>query len=129
MAAVGGLMSLSFARRPPGPTAVTPRRSESSAVAADDQKTFLIVGLGNPGSHFHNTRHNVGFACIDRIASKLTVPLDAWKSSHGADWCRVSHPAAPQHSVVLAKPQCFMNLSGRPIRRLRVRADSGGSKL
>ena len=70
----------------------------------------LIVGLGNPGSQYERTRHNVGFMVIDRLAQK-----------HGAANFRVAHEgfAADIHlagqKTILLKPQTFMNLAGRSV--------------
>ena len=70
-------------------------------------KIKLIVGLGNPGKAYENTRHNMGFKVIDNIANRLEV--FKWKERDGAkyfdchlDLCR----------VVFLKPQKYMNLSG-----------------
>jgi PTH1 family peptidyl-tRNA hydrolase len=70
-------------------------------------KIKLVVGLGNPGKAYENTRHNMGFKVIDNIANRLEVYK--WKERDGAkyfdchlDLCR----------VVFLKPQKYMNLSG-----------------
>lgn len=72
----------------------------------------LIVGLGNPGRQYEDTRHNVGFMVLDRLAA-----------SEGA--CFQSSPKfqchltkLPGNATLLAKPQTFMNLSGRAIRQI-----------
>lgn len=68
----------------------------------------LIVGLGNPGSEYAATRHNLGFAVLDGLAGK-----------HGISWRQrlalalVGHGTVQGSRVILAKPQTFMNLSGR----------------
>lgn len=69
-----------------------------------------MVGLGNPGSRYVATRHNVGFMVLDRYAA-----------AHGLDWqherrwdCKV----AKEGSRFFMKPQSFMNLSGRPVSLL-----------
>ncbi len=68
-------------------------------------KPLLIVGLGNPGNEYKNTRHNVGFMAIDSIA-----PKDAnWKKEKNALTTRVEIDGI---NVILVKPQTFMNNSG-----------------
>ena len=68
-------------------------------------KPLLIVGLGNPGNEYNNTRHNVGFMAIDSIA-----PKDAnWKKEKNALTTRVEIDGI---NVILVKPQTFMNNSG-----------------
>lgn len=70
----------------------------------------LIVGLGNPGSQYERTRHNVGFMCLDLFAQK-----------HGAANFRVAHEAfvgevnVSGEKLILLKPQTYMNLSGRSV--------------
>lgn len=70
-------------------------------------KIKLVVGLGNPGKEYQNTRHNMGFKVLDEIAKRLDIYK--WKQRDGAlyfdchlDMCR----------VVFIKPQKFINLSG-----------------
>jgi PTH1 family peptidyl-tRNA hydrolase len=72
----------------------------------------LVVGLGNPGRHYEDTRHNAGFMVLDRLAAGAGATFESkpkWQS----------HIAKlPGSGVLLVKPQCFMNLSGRPIRQI-----------
>ena len=68
----------------------------------------IVVGLGNPGSKYETTRHNVGFLAVDRL-------IDAWKASgpvekYGGEIYQVSRGG---EKVLLVKPQTFMNVSGR----------------
>lgn len=70
----------------------------------------LIVGLGNPGKQYADTRHNIGFMVIDDLAKKLDINVDKikFKSVIGEGF-------AGAEKVVLAKPQTFMNLSGQAV--------------
>lgn len=76
------------------------------------EKTYLVVGLGNPGSKYENTRHNVGFLVIDALARKhgVTLSLEKWDGLH----CRLSIAGK---RIYLLKPQTFMNLSGTSVAR------------
>lgn len=67
----------------------------------------LIVGLGNPGDMYKNTRHNIGFKILDSIAKKLNVEFD--KKQFNGDYAVVMIDGI---KTILAKPQTFMNLSG-----------------
>jgi peptidyl-tRNA hydrolase, PTH1 family len=71
------------------------------------------VGLGNPGSEYARTRHNAGFMAIDLLGEDLRATY--WKDQAGA---KVSNVRFGDGVLVLAKPQTFMNLSGRSVRRL-----------
>jgi peptidyl-tRNA hydrolase, PTH1 family len=72
----------------------------------------LIVGLGNPGRQYEDTRHNVGFMVLDRLAASAGVPFQS-----SPKW--QSHVAKlPGSSTLLLKPQTFMNLSGRAIQQI-----------
>jgi PTH1 family peptidyl-tRNA hydrolase len=73
----------------------------------------LIVGLGNPGTRYRFTRHNVGFLVIDHLADKLDISLGQKKFD--AFYGKGKIGATP---VMLAKPQTFMNLSGYAVQRL-----------
>ena len=75
----------------------------------------LVAGLGNPGSEYEGTRHNVGFEVIDLVAKRHGVAFDAadvGRDAWTAKWRR------PDEPVLLAKPLTFMNLSGRAIQQL-----------
>jgi PTH1 family peptidyl-tRNA hydrolase len=71
-----------------------------------------VIGLGNPGTEYEKTRHNVGFRVVDELARRWRV----------ASWERRYHALVGQRSgsrpVLLVKPQTFMNLSGDSIVRL-----------
>ena len=67
---------------------------------------FLLVGLGNPGPKYADTRHNVGF----RVLEDLT---DDWKPETHGDVARLQHRGK---QVVLLKPNTYMNLSGKAVR-------------
>src|ERR1700694_1892483 len=70
----------------------------------------LIVGLGNPEADYADTRHNLGFACVRELASRLDVPADRkrWQSLVGHSKAR---------GVWLMLPQTFMNLSGEAVAK------------
>jgi PTH1 family peptidyl-tRNA hydrolase len=73
----------------------------------------FIVGLGNPGSKYNRTRHNVGFEVIDSIARQL-APGEPATSKFDAV---VIETRANGEKVLLMKPQQFMNRSGQPIKQ------------
>ena len=71
---------------------------------------YIIVGLGNPGSKYWNTRHNVGYAALDALAEKLKVKVDRVKfqglmAQANVNGCK----------VILLKPTTYMNLSGQSV--------------
>lgn len=72
----------------------------------------LIVGLGNPGEEYAKTRHNVGFMVVDALASKV----------NGGRWTvsRKLHSTlfAVHQTLVLAKPETFMNNSGKTVKKI-----------
>jgi len=81
---------------------------------------FLIVGLGNPGSQYSQTRHNAGFWFLDRLHSAALAGGSAGagfkqQAKLAAETCRVQ---VFNRHCVLAKPMVFMNNSGRPVRAL-----------
>lgn len=73
----------------------------------------LIVGLGNPGKQYENTRHNVGFWTVDELARR-------WGMSFGKveRKAQVADGVIRERRVLLAKPQTYMNLSGEAVRSL-----------
>lgn len=74
---------------------------------------WLIAGLGNPGRRYQNTRHNVGFMVVDRLAQKYTISLSEKKHDS-----LVGAGVVEGFRVILAKPQRYMNQSGPPVARL-----------
>ena len=73
---------------------------------------FLIIGLGNPGSKYAETRHNAGFWFLDRLAAEAGA---SFKRSLRMQ-SNVAKCALDGHDCVLAKPRTFMNESGRAVR-------------
>ena len=72
---------------------------------------FLIVGLGNPGREYENTRHNIGFAAMDVLAEKYNIDVNRtkFKGEYGEGFIN-------GNKVILLKPYTFMNLSGESVR-------------
>ena len=70
-----------------------------------ENKPVLVVGLGNPGAQYANTRHNVGFMAVDAMAGDGVT----WKSEKQALTVRTEIDG---RKVILAKPQTYMNNSG-----------------
>ena len=71
---------------------------------------FLIVGLGNPGAEYKDTRHNVGFMTVDAIAEKFG--FGTWREKFDG---LIAEGKIGQHKVYLLKPLTFMNLSGNSV--------------
>jgi len=76
-------------------------------------KTLLIVGLGNPGSEYDGTRHNIGFACVDAFAKANDFP--AWIAKKDLK-CLLTSQLLADTRVILVKPSTFMNLSGEAVQ-------------
>ena len=74
-------------------------------------EVFVIVGLGNPGAEYADTRHNAGFKAIDELAREFGV--NYWKRSGEA---LLGKAVWHDKDIVLVKPQSFMNLSGGPVK-------------
>jgi PTH1 family peptidyl-tRNA hydrolase len=74
----------------------------------------LVVGLGNPGSEYRDTRHNVGFLVLDEVARRWRVQ-DAWREKFEALHVKTT---VGGEAVIVAKPLTFMNLSGQAIAGL-----------
>jgi PTH1 family peptidyl-tRNA hydrolase len=73
----------------------------------------LIVGLGNPGSDYDMTPHNMGFMAMDRLAGECGKQLSRREAQ-----ALTAHTELEGERVVLAKPQTFMNLSGQSVVKL-----------
>jgi PTH1 family peptidyl-tRNA hydrolase len=74
---------------------------------------YLIVGLGNPGRAYRNNRHNVGFMCIDWMATDWSLDLRKTQSK-----ALITTAQKMDQNLILAKPQTFMNNTGRSIAPL-----------
>ncbi|MBL8079384.1 MAG: aminoacyl-tRNA hydrolase [Anaerolineales bacterium] len=77
------------------------------------ESSYLLIGLGNPGREYVNTRHNIGFMLIDR----LTIRLDARGMKMQSNAIVITSRYEEQ-KVILAKPQTYMNLSGQSVQGL-----------
>ncbi len=73
----------------------------------------LIIGLGNPGREYEKTKHNAGFMAIDLIASELNVAINQNKGK--GLYVKTNYRG---ESVILLKPQTYMNLSGESVRAI-----------
>lgn len=75
-------------------------------------KKYLIVGLGNPGDEYANTRHNIGWMALDRLLESLngTTP---WQDRR---YAFVAQGRVKNVQLILAKPTTYMNLSGNAVR-------------
>ena len=74
---------------------------------------YIIVGLGNPGKQYENTRHNIGFDVIEKLAEEENVSV--LEKKHKAI---IGKGYVAGQKCILAKPQTFMNLSGESVREL-----------
>jgi PTH1 family peptidyl-tRNA hydrolase len=85
---------------------------ETIPADAEDKhmKKFLIVGLGNPGAQYEQTRHNIGFKILDKIAADKDATFETRKLG---DVATTTHKGK---KVILLKPNTFMNLSGKAIK-------------
>ncbi|KXK40909.1 MAG: peptidyl-tRNA hydrolase [Bacteroidetes bacterium OLB9] len=87
-----------------------------------DPMKYLIVGLGNIGSDYEHTRHNIGFDVVDYIAKDANV---SWKQETHGDMTEFKFKG---RTIVLLKPTTFMNLSGKAVRywmeKLKIQPDN-----
>jgi len=85
---------------------------------------YLIVGLGNPGAEYADTRHNLGFMLIDKLAGQAGAIVKR-------NECRslIGTVLIEDQRVTLVKPQTFMNLSGEAVSCLTKKRDLEGSSL
>jgi len=79
----------------------------------NSQLPCLIVGLGNPGREYRQSRHNVGFMAVDQLAAKLDIRMSRVQSR-----AIVGMGNHRDRKVILAKPQTFMNDSGKAVSSL-----------
>ena len=92
------------------------RQTEKQALySLGQEKTILVVGLGNKGKQYDGTRHNIGFACIDAFAESQEFP----------DWTEkkdlkslITYKNLGNTRVILSKPTTYMNLSGEAVQAI-----------
>ena len=78
-----------------------------------NKKVFLILGLGNPGPRYEQTRHNAGFWVIDTLAQKYNIRL-----GHHKCFALYGKGSIEGYEVILAKPMTYMNESGKAAKSL-----------
>lgn len=85
---------------------------------------YLLVGLGNPGTEYERTRHNLGFMLIDKLAAAADGTVKRAE-------CRslIGHVMVADQRLLLAKPQTFMNLSGEAVSCLTKKHDLNADSL
>ncbi len=79
-----------------------------------NKKNILVLGLGNPGKEYENTRHNAGFILLDQLQKKWSFPCFKLEKKFDAD---ISEGFQTGRKIILAKPQTFMNLSGKSVKK------------
>jgi len=79
-------------------------------VTEPDMKKFLIVGLGNIGAEYVNTRHNIGFKILDHFAKKESISFQTAKLGDVAEF------KIKGRTLILLKPNTYMNLSGKAVK-------------
>jgi len=86
------------------------KKNKSIVNEKDSMKKFLIVGLGNIGNKYENTRHNIGFNIADALAKKHDVKFETQKLGD------ISTFRLKGRTFILLKPSTYMNLSGKAIQ-------------
>ncbi|GAA0754474.1 aminoacyl-tRNA hydrolase [Psychroflexus lacisalsi] len=84
--------------------------SKDKKEEVDPMKKFLIVGLGNPGPKYEDTRHNIGFKILDKLAEKKELTFQADRYGDKTEF------NFKGRKFILIKPSTFMNLSGKAVR-------------
>jgi len=85
-------------------------KSSPDQIEEVDMKKFLIVGLGNIGPKYHNTRHNIGFKTLDYLVNKEDL---TWETAKLGD---IALHKVKGRSFLLLKPSTYMNLSGKAVK-------------
>ena len=95
-----------------------PEKSAAAAAGTEgnstEAQTYLVAGLGNPGKEYRNTRHNIGFMVIDRLAERLDLSFTRTQSK-----ALITDGRYQGQRLYLAKPQTFMNASGQAVAALQ----------
>ena len=76
---------------------------------------IVILGLGNPGKKYQKTRHNIGFRVVEEFAKENNFPSFRVSKKIRAE---ISEGTFDNEKIILAKPQTFMNLSGKSVKKL-----------
>ncbi len=86
------------------------QKEEKKETQEELMKKFLVVGLGNIGPKYHNTRHNIGFRILDALAKEESLSFETEKLG---DLTTYKHKG---RTILLLKPNTYMNLSGKAVR-------------
>lgn len=86
------------------------KTSEKTTTNSPKMKKFLIVGLGNIGSEYVSTRHNIGFKVLDYFANQESISFQTQKLGDVAEF------KIKGRTAILLKPNTFMNLSGKAVK-------------
>ncbi|HWP30518.1 MAG TPA: aminoacyl-tRNA hydrolase [Fimbriimonadales bacterium] len=78
-----------------------------------EKPEWVFIGLGNPGTEYEGTRHNVGFEVIDELSKRHGIKLSEWKFQSNYGFGKICGK-----NVLLAKPMTYMNVSGRAVSSL-----------
>jgi peptidyl-tRNA hydrolase, PTH1 family len=81
------------------------------------KKNILIIGLGNPGEKYENTRHNLGFMVLDKFSQETDSENNPFKLEEKFESLIKSYDHE-NRKIILAKPQTFMNNSGRAVKKI-----------
>jgi peptidyl-tRNA hydrolase, PTH1 family len=99
---------------------IDPDSDFQSAIGNRKSSMFLIVGLGNPGDEYAQTRHNLGFMLVDKLAAESSVKVKRHECQS-----LVGNALIEDQRVRLVKPQTFMNLSGEAVSCLMSKSEAG----
>lgn len=103
-----------FRKENPSKEAIDPMKLEIQQTPQNNtnevSKKFLIVGLGNIGAEYVNTRHNIGFKVVDHLAKQESVSFETVKLGALAE-CKIKG-----RTLLLLKPNTYMNLSGKAVQ-------------
>lgn len=85
-------------------------RKKPTEIPFEGQKTIMVVGLGNPGREYRDTRHNIGFMVVDHLAENYGIKLSRVQNK-----AIIGTGLRNDTRIILVKPQTFMNLSGQAV--------------